>query len=84
MLSHANNTNRQSDISASAADEWLKQNPQRTSEHMTGKLAPDAVICKLRRSTDHACARPHPETQMVRKLRYNNKFQSIKKESNHE
>lgn len=62
MLSHANNTNRQSDVSASEADAWLKRNPQRTAEHMTGKLAPDAVIRKLRRSTNHACTPRHPDT----------------------
>lgn len=62
MLSHANNINRESDISISAADEWLKRHPHRTSEHMTGKLAPDAVICKLRRSTNHACTTRHPDT----------------------
>lgn len=62
MLSHANNRNRKGDISISAAEEWLKHNPQRTAEHMTGKLAPDAVICKLRRSTNHACTPRHPDT----------------------
>ena len=57
-----NNTKRESDITTDQATEWLKQNPHRTSEHMTGKLAPDAVICKLRRSTNHACAKAHPDT----------------------
>ena len=62
MLSHANNRNREGDISVSAADAWLKRNPQRTAEHMTGKLAPDAVIRKLRRSTNHACTPRNPNT----------------------
>lgn len=56
------NIQRKSDISASAADDWLKKNPHRTAEHMTGKLAPDSVIRKLRRSTDNACAKPNPDT----------------------
>lgn len=59
-----NNTKRESDITTDEATEWLKRNPHRTSEHMTGKLAPDAVICKLRRSTNNACAKPHPDTLM--------------------
>lgn len=59
-----NNTKRESDITTDQATEWLKRNPHRTSEHMTGKLAPDAVICKLRRSTNNACAKPHPDTLM--------------------
>lgn len=58
------NTKSESDITADAATEWLKRNPHRTSEHMTGKLAPDAVICKIRRSTNNACAKPHPDTLM--------------------
>lgn len=62
MLSHANNINRKGEISVSAADEWLKRNPHRTSEHMTGKLVPDAVIRKLRRSTNHACTPRNPNT----------------------
>ena len=62
MLSHANNINRKGEISVSTADEWLKRNPHRTSEHMTGKLVPDAVIRKLRRSTNHACTPRHPDT----------------------
>ncbi len=56
------NIKRESDISMSAADAWLKQNPHRTAEHMTGKLAPDSVIRKLRRSTDNACAKASPDT----------------------
>ena len=56
------NAKPESDITADQASAWLKKNPHRTSEHMTGKLAPDSVICKLRRSTSHACAKPHPDT----------------------
>lgn len=59
-----NNTKRESDITTDQATEWLKRNPHRTAENMTGKLAPDAVICKLRRSTNNACAKPHPDTLM--------------------
>ena len=57
-----NNSKRESDITADAATEWLKHNPHRTAEHMTGKLAPDSVICKLRRSTNNACAKSNPDT----------------------
>lgn len=56
------NIKRESDISADQATEWLKKNPHRTAEHMTGKLAPDSVICKLRRSTNNACAKSNPDT----------------------
>lgn len=56
------NIKRESDISADQATEWLKKNPHRTAENMTGKLAPDSVICKLRRSTENACAKPNPDT----------------------
>lgn len=56
------NIKRESDISADQATEWLKKNPHRTAENMTGKLAPDSVICKLRRSTNNACAKPNPDT----------------------
>lgn len=56
------NIKRESDISADQATEWLKKNPHRTAEHMTGKLAPDSVICKMRRSTENACAKPNPDT----------------------
>ena len=62
LLKH--NAKPESEISAEQATAWLKQNPHRTAEHMTGKLAPDAVICKLRRSTNNACAKPHPDTLM--------------------
>lgn len=56
------NIKRESDISADQATEWLKKNPHRTAENMTGKLAPDSVICKLRRSTNNACAKSNPDT----------------------
>lgn len=56
------NIKRESDISADQATEWLKKNPHRTAEHMTGKLAPDSVICKIRRSTENACAKSNPDT----------------------
>lgn len=56
------NIKRESDISADQATEWLKKNPHRTAENMTGKLAPDSVICKLRRSTENACAKSNPDT----------------------
>lgn len=57
-----NNVKPESDITADQATAWLKKNPHRTAEHMTGKLAPDSVICKIRRSTENACAKPHPDT----------------------
>lgn len=56
------NAKPESDISADQATAWLKKNPHRTAEHMTGKLAPDSVIRKLRRSTENACAKPNPDT----------------------
>lgn len=56
------NIKRESDISADQATEWLKKNPHRTAENMTGKLAPDSVICKIRRSTNNACAKSNPDT----------------------
>lgn len=59
-----NNVKPESDITAAQATAWLKKNPHRTAECMTGKLAPDSVICKLRRSTNNACAKPHPDTLM--------------------
>lgn len=63
-MSIQRNDNRTSDISASQADKWLEDNQHRTSEHMTGKLVSDAVICKLRRSINHACAAPNPDTPL--------------------
>lgn len=60
------NIKRESDISADQATEWLKKNPHRTAENMTGKLAPDYVICKLRKSNDHACTTRNPDTLIER------------------
>lgn len=57
-----NNIKPESDISQSQADAWLKKNPHRTAEHMTGRLAPDSVICKLRRSANFAVAKANPDT----------------------
>lgn len=82
MLIKSNNNRQRSEISADACEAWLKRNPHRKAEAMTGKLVPDSVICKIRRSTDHACAKPHPETQMVRKPR-DSKLKFIKKGNNH-
>ena len=56
------NAKPEGDITADQASAWLKKNPHRTAEHMTGKLAPDSVIRKIRRSTNSACAKPNPDT----------------------
>ena len=61
-MSLKQNTQSKSNITADQASAWLKKNPHRTAEHMTGKLAPDSVICKIRRSTENACAKPNPDT----------------------
>ena len=60
------NIRRKNTVSARAAEDWLKQNPHRTAEQMTGKLAPDSVICKLRKSNDHACTTRNPDTLIER------------------
>lgn len=68
------NISKKSEISEAAADEWLKNNPHRTSDHMTGRLAPDSVIRRLRRSTDNACAKPNPDTLIERTRRRKSLF----------
>lgn len=54
------NRSKKSDISAAAADAWLKQNPHRTAESMTGQLVPDSVICKISRSTQGVVTKANP------------------------
>lgn len=49
-----NRRKKQSNISEIAADFWLKYNPHRKAENMTGQLVDDSALTAKRRSTDAA------------------------------
>lgn len=63
------NYSNKSDISEASADAWLKQNPHRKAESMTGQLVPDSVICKINMSTEHVYSPSRQSFFMARKPR---------------
>lgn len=69
------NAKPESDISADQATAWLKKNPHRTAEHMTGKLVNESVLQRASRRACHRWYLQRPESSVLHQQKLHGKVQ---------